>query len=59
MNFFIADVQLSFGTLVAFQLAQLGWSPDNIDTALVAGMISPVLKGVNSLARSHSLIDAS
>src|SRR5881227_1112105 len=36
-NFFLADVQLSFGSFLAFYLADLGWSKQNVGLALTVG----------------------
>jgi MFS family permease len=43
MNFFIADVQTGFGTFVAFYLADLGWSRQNVGLALATGGIAGVV----------------
>ncbi len=45
-NFFIADVQSGFGTFVAFYLAGLGWSQENIGLALAVGGIVGVLSQI-------------
>src|ERR1700752_2214723 len=34
MNFFLADVQTAFGAFVAFYLADLGWTKDQVGLAL-------------------------
>src|SRR5262249_43243927 len=36
-NFFLADVQMSFGSFLAFYLADLGWSKQNVGLALTVG----------------------
>src|SRR4051794_25818995 len=36
-NFFMADVQMSFGTFLAFYLADLNWSKRDVGFALTAG----------------------
>src|SRR6476619_2008998 len=43
MNFFLADVQTGFGAFVAFYLAGLGWSKDQVGLALTAGTLAGVL----------------
>jgi MFS family permease len=54
MNFFVADVQTSFGAFVAFYLAELGWSQGSIGVALTAGAIA----GTLSLIPGGALADA-
>jgi predicted MFS family arabinose efflux permease len=54
MNFFIADVQTGFGTFVAFYLADLGWSRQNVGLALATGGIA----GVIAQAPGGALTDA-
>jgi MFS family permease len=41
-NFFLADVQLSFGSFLAFYLADLGWSKQNVGFALTVGGLAAV-----------------
>src|SRR5215472_12451663 len=41
-NFFLADVQLSFGSFLAFYLAELGWSKQNVGLALTIGGLAAV-----------------
>ncbi|HKF11978.1 MAG TPA: MFS transporter [Xanthobacteraceae bacterium] len=41
-NFFLADVQLSFGSFLAFYLADLGWSKQNVGLALTVGGLAAV-----------------
>src|SRR5258706_8496071 len=36
-NFFMADVQMSFGSFLAFYLADLGWSKEHVGLALSVG----------------------
>lgn len=36
-NFFMADVQMSFGSFLAFYLADLGWSKQDVGLALTVG----------------------
>src|SRR4051794_32517919 len=43
VNFFIADVQTSFGAFVAFYLAEQGWSKQNVGLALTVGGLAAVL----------------
>src|SRR5262249_30156595 len=40
--FFLADVQLSFGSFLAFYLADLGWSKQNVGLALTVGGLAAV-----------------
>lgn len=54
MNFFLADVQTGFGAFVAFYLADLGWSKDQVGLALTAG----TLAGVLCQAPGGALVDA-
>src|SRR5215831_1109326 len=42
-NFFMADVQIGFGSFLAFYLADLGWSKQNIGLALAVGGFASVL----------------
>src|SRR5919198_4417716 len=42
-NFFMADVQIGFGSFLAFYLADLGWSKQNIGLALTVGGLTGVL----------------
>src|SRR5262245_16355250 len=42
-NFFMADVQIGFGSFLAFYLADLGWSKQNVGLALTVGGLSGVL----------------
>ncbi len=41
-NFFVADVQTGFGSLVAFYLASLGWSPQAVGMALTVDSLASV-----------------
>jgi MFS family permease len=41
-NFFLADVQMSFGSFLAFYLADLGWSKQNVGFALTIGGLAAV-----------------
>src|SRR5262249_2351592 len=36
-NFFLADVQMSFGSFLAFYFADLGWAKQNVGLALTVG----------------------
>lgn len=54
-NFFIADVQTGFGTFVAFYLASLGWSQENVGFVLAAGGAAGVLAQVPGGALADSL----
>ena len=42
-NFFMADVQIGFGSFLAFYLAELGWSKQNVGLALTVGGLAGVL----------------
>jgi MFS family permease len=42
-NFFVADVQVSFGAFLAFYLASTGWSKVDVGIALTVGGITGVL----------------
>jgi MFS family permease len=41
-NFFLADVQMSFGSFLAFYLADLGWSKQDVGLALTVGGLAAV-----------------
>jgi predicted MFS family arabinose efflux permease len=41
-NFFMADVQVSFGSFLAYYLADLGWSKQNVGLALTVGGLAGV-----------------
>src|SRR5215831_15875266 len=41
-NFFMADVQIGFGSFLAFYLAALGWSKQNVGLALAVGGLAGV-----------------
>jgi MFS family permease len=43
LNFVIGSIQTSFGTFVAFYLADLGWSKESVGLALATGQIAGVL----------------
>ena len=36
-NFFLADVQMGFGSFLAFYLADMGWSKQDVGLALTVG----------------------
>src|SRR5690349_17367327 len=55
MNFFVADVQTGFGTLVAFYLAQHNWSPSDIGIVLGVGGIAGVLSHIPGGALTDAL----
>jgi MFS family permease len=42
-NFFLADVQMGFGSFLAFYLADLGWSKQEVGLALTVGGLSGLL----------------
>ena len=43
LNFAIGSIQTSFGTFVAFYLADLGWTKESVGLALATGQITGVL----------------
>jgi MFS family permease len=43
LNFVIGSIQTSFGTFVAFYLADLGWSKESVGLALATGQIAGVI----------------
>jgi MFS family permease len=43
LNFLVASVQIGLGTFVAYYLASLGWSKENVGLALASGQIAGVL----------------
>src|SRR5207245_3136370 len=51
MNFFLADVQTAFGAFVAFYLAGLGWTKDQVGLALTVGTRSAVISEIPADAR--------
>src|SRR5712691_6488194 len=53
-NFFMADVQMGFGSFLAFYLADLGWPKQNVGLALTAG----ALAGVGAQIPGGALADA-
>src|SRR5580700_7413425 len=53
-NFFISDVQTSFGSFVAFYLASLQWSKQDVGLALAVGGLAAVV----SLVPGGALADA-
>jgi MFS family permease len=53
-NFFMADVQMSFGSFLAFYLASLGWSKQDVGLALTVGGAA----GVIALIPGGALADA-
>src|SRR5947209_11853001 len=42
-NFFMADVQIGFGSFLAFYLADVGWTKQNVGLALTVGGLAGVL----------------
>src|SRR5205823_11061819 len=42
-NFFMADVQVGFGSFLAFYLAEAGWSKQSVGLALTVGGLAGVL----------------
>jgi MFS family permease len=42
-NFFLADVQVGFGSFLAFYLAEQGWSKQDVGIALTVGSVSALL----------------
>ena len=53
-NFFMSDVQVGFGSFVAFYLAHLDWSQERVGVVLAVGR----LVGVVSLIPGGALLDA-
>jgi MFS family permease len=53
-NFFMADVQIGFGSFLAFYLAELGWSKQNVGFVLTVGGLA----GVVFLIPGGALTDA-
>jgi MFS family permease len=53
-NFFLADVQMSFGSFLAFYLAGLGWSKQDVGLALTVGGVA----GAIALVPGGALADA-
>jgi MFS family permease len=45
-NFFMADVQMGFGSFLAFYLAALGWSKEDVGFALTAGALAGVISQI-------------
>jgi hypothetical protein len=43
LNFLVGSVQIGLGTFVAYYLASLGWSKENVGLALASGQIAGVL----------------
>ena len=43
LNFFMADIQTSFGSFLSFYLANRGWSQQNVGFVLTAGGLSGVV----------------
>src|SRR5215470_403424 len=41
-NFFLADVQVGFGSFLAFYLAELGWSTQDVGIVLTVGGLATV-----------------
>jgi MFS family permease len=54
-NFFVADVQVSFGAFLAFYLASAGWSWVDVGIALTVGGITGVLAQLPGGALTDSL----
>jgi MFS family permease len=54
-NFFVADVQVSFGAFLAFYLASAGWSRVDVGIALTVGGITGVLAQLPGGALTDSL----
>ena len=48
-NFFMADVQMSFGSFLAFYLAGLGWSKQDVGLALTVGAAAGVIVPIPTL----------
>jgi predicted MFS family arabinose efflux permease len=54
LNFFMADVQTGFGSILSFYLADRGWSQENVGFVLTAGGLS----GVVAQMPGGALVDA-
>jgi MFS family permease len=54
-NFFMADVQIGFGSFLAFYLADLGWSKESVGLALMVGGLAGVLAQVPSGALADAV----
>src|SRR5262249_19144185 len=54
-NFFMADVQIGFGSFLAFYLADLGWSKETVGLALMVGGLAGVLAQVPSGALADAV----
>jgi MFS family permease len=54
-NFFLADVQMSFGSFLAFYLADLGWSKQNVGLALTVGGLAGVATQIPGGALADAL----
>src|SRR5262249_31944612 len=54
-NFFMSDVQVGFGSFLAFYLADLGWSKQAIGIALAVGGLASVLAMVPGGAVADSV----
>jgi MFS family permease len=54
-NFFLADVQMSFGSFLAFYLADLGWSKQNVGLALTIGGLAAVAAQIPGGALADAL----
>jgi hypothetical protein len=46
MNFFLADVQISFGAFVAFYLSDLGWTEGQVGLALTVGTVAALVSQI-------------
>ena len=46
MNFFLADVQISFGAFVAFYLSDLGWTKGDVGLALTVGTVAALVSQI-------------
>ena len=54
-NFFLADVQMGFGSFLAFYLAELGWSTQDVGLALAVGGLTGVAAQIPGGALADAL----
>jgi hypothetical protein len=57
-NFFLADVQMSFGSFLAFYLADLGWSKQNVGLALRPSCRKPSRRNTSTNVRQPTFAAA-
>jgi len=54
-NFFLADVQVGFGSFLAFYLAEKGWSKQDVGLALTIGSLSALVSQIPGGALADAL----